>query len=71
MSDVSGSFRVWPMGSCKPHIKSILIGQFSGLSLRTDGQQVLSSLLDVIAILFLGEQPMIIEYLNVFLFFTM
>ena len=35
--------RVWPIGSFKQHIYSMLIAQLSGLPLPTDGQQVLST----------------------------
>ena len=36
-------YRAWPIGSFKPHIYSMLIGQLGGLPILTDGQQVRSS----------------------------
>ena len=42
-ADVEG-YRVLPIGSFKQHIYSVLIGQFSGLPLSTDGQEVPSSI---------------------------
>ena len=42
-ADVEG-YRVLPIGSSKQHIYSVLIGQFSGLPLSTDGQEVPSSI---------------------------